>query len=205
MRFLVLEWQTELDRARAALADFLHAPAERLVFVPSATTGAAIALHSAPLAAGDEILTIDHAYRALRNQLARKAASVGATVRIVPVPVPFDPAALVESIERAITPMTKLALIDHITSPTALVLPLEALLDRFAARGIAVLVDGAHAPGQIAVDVGALLARGATWYTGNNHKWLCAPKGSGFLAIADSAPAVPVVTSHGASPEYGPP
>ncbi len=204
MRFLVLDWQTELDRARDALAEFLHAPADRLVFVPSSTTGVATALHSTPLAAGDEIVTTDHAYRACRNQLARRAAVAGATIHVVPIPVPFDAGALVAAFARALTPRTKLALLDHITSPTALRLPLEELLDRCAARGIAVVVDGAHAPGQIPLDVGALLARGATWYIGNNHKWLCAPKGTGFLVAAPGVAATPVVTSHGASPEYGP-
>jgi isopenicillin-N epimerase len=201
MRFLVLDWQTELDRARASLAAFVGAPADRLVFVPSSTIGVAIALGSVALAAGDEIVTIDHAYRACMNQLERLAAARGATIRVVTVPLPFDAGALVDAVARAITPRTRLALFDHITSPTALRLPIEALVALATARGIPVLVDGAHAPGQIALDVAAI---GATWYVGNCHKWLCAPKGSGFLVVAEGAAARPVVTSHGASPEYGP-
>lgn len=201
MRFLVLDWQTELDRARESLAAFVHAPAERLVFVPSSTIGVAIALHSVELAAGDEILTIDHAYRACMNQLKRLAAARGAAIRVVTVPLPFDAGALIDAVARAITPRTRLALFDHITSPTALRLPIEQLVALTTARGIPVIVDGAHAPGQIALDVSAI---GATWYVGNCHKWLCAPKGSGFLVTAEGAAACPVVTSHGASPEYGP-
>ena len=196
MRFLVLEWQAELDRARVALAQFLGAPAEQLVFVPNATTAVAIALASIALAPDDEVITTSHAYRACKNQLVR----TGARIVTVPIALPYDPDALVAALAAAITPRTKLALLDHITSPTALVLPLERIIPQLRARGIPVLVDGAHAPGQIALDIGAL---GATWYAGNNHKWLCAPKGTGFLV--STTPARPVVTSHGASPEYGPP
>ena len=207
MRFYVLEWQRELDRARAALAAFVRAPAERLAFAPSATTAVAIALHSlAPsLAAGDQLLTTDHAYRACRNQLDGLAAARGLGIATVAVPHPFDAEALVARTAAAITPRTRLALLDHVTSPTALRLPLEALLAPLAARGIAVVVDGAHAPGQLELDVGALLARGVTYYAGNNHKWLCAPKGSGFLVAAAGAPIAPLVTSHGATASYGPP
>ena len=201
MRFMVLEWQAELDRARASLAAFVHTPADRLVFVPSTTAGVAIALHSTALAAGDEIVTTDHVYRACKNQLERVASAHGATLVVVAIPLPFDAGALIDAIARAITPRTRLALLDHITSATALRLPIEPLVGLFTARGIPVIVDGAHAPGQIALDVSAI---GATWYVGNCHKWLCAPKGSAFLAVAAGVAVHPVVTSHGASPEYGP-
>ncbi|HEY1552834.1 MAG TPA: aminotransferase class V-fold PLP-dependent enzyme [Kofleriaceae bacterium] len=204
MRFFVLEWQRELDLARAALARFVGANAASLVFVPNATVGIAVALHTATarVGAGDEILTTDHAYRACKNQLARLAVERGARVVVVPIALPFDPDACVDAIARAITPRTKLALFDHITSPTALVMPIERIVPLCAARGIAVAIDGAHAPGQLALDVGALIALGVTWYAGNNHKWLCAPKSSGF--VVTTTPLVPIVTSHGASPEYGP-
>ncbi|HWU90294.1 MAG TPA: aminotransferase class V-fold PLP-dependent enzyme, partial [Kofleriaceae bacterium] len=123
----------------------------------------------------------------------------------VAVPLPFDAEALIARVAAAIAPRTRLALLDHVTSPTALRLPIEELAARLAARGVAIVVDGAHAPGQLELDVGALLERGVTYYAGNNHKWLCAPKGSGFLVAAPGASAAPVVTSHGASPAYGPP
>src|SRR5205823_13012637 len=112
--------------------------------------------------------------RACMNQLRRLAAARGATITQVAVPLPFDPGALVDAVARAITPRTRLALFDHITSPTALCLPIDALIALCSARGIAVVVDGAHAPGQIALDVTAI---GATWYVGNCHKWLCSVKG----------------------------
>lgn len=201
MRFMVLDWQTELDRARASLAAFINAAAERLVFVPSSTTGFAIALHSIAIEAGDEILATDQTYRACMNQLKRLAAARGATIAIVTIPMPFDAGALLDAVARAITPRTRLVAFDHITSGTALSLPIEQLVALATARGIPVIVDGAHAPGQLPLDVTAI---GATYYVGNCHKWLCAPKGSGFLAIAEGAPWRPVVTSHGASPEYGP-
>ena len=205
MRFLVLEWQTELDRARDALATFLRAPSERLVFMPNATTATALALASATIDTGDELLTTDHAYRACKNQLARLAAARGARVVIVPIALPFDADAAVDAIMRAVTPRTKLALLDHITSPTAIHMPLDRLLHPLASRGIAILIDGAHAPGQIALDISALLDAGVTWYAGNNHKWLCAPKASGFLVASKNAPPIrPLVTSHGATAEYGP-
>jgi isopenicillin-N epimerase len=203
MRFLVLEWQPELDRARATLAAFVRAPDDRLVFTANATTGVAIALRSAQLAAGDEILTTDHAYRACKNQLVRLAAARGAHLVIASLPLPFDPDAAVAAVTAAITPRTRLALLDHITSPTGLALPLERMIAPLAARDVQIVVDGAHAPGQLDLDIGALLARGVTWYAGNNHKWVCAVKGTGFLVT--TTPPDPVVTSHGASPEYGPP
>ncbi|MDB4954055.1 MAG: aminotransferase class [Myxococcales bacterium] len=200
MRFLVLEWQAELDRARRALAQLIHAPEDQLVFVPSATTGVATALASVSLAADDEIIATSHGYRAVKNQLVRLADARGARVVTIPIAVPYDPDAFVADVAAAITPRTRLAVLDHITSPTALCIPLERIIPLFAARGIPVLIDGAHAPGQLELDLRKL---GATWYTGNNHKWLCAPKGTGFLVT--TTPLRPLVTSHGASPEYGPP
>ena len=197
MRFFILEWQAELDHARAAVAAFVGVDPARMVFVPSATTGVALALNAADLAAGDEIVTTSHVYPACRYQLTRLAEARGVRLVFAETPLPFDADALVERVTAAITPCTKLALLDHITSATALVYPIERLIAPFAARGIPVLVDGAHAPGQLPLDVGAL---GATWYVGNHHKWMCAPKASAFVVGA----VRPLVTSHGANPHYGP-
>src|SRR5690606_11941523 len=126
-----------------------RAPSERLAFVPNATTGTAIALASSTIGPGDELLTTAHAYRACKNQLARLAAARGARVVVVPIALPFEPDALVGGIRAALTPKTKLALIDHLTSPTALVLPLDRIVPLLAERGISIVVDGAHAPGQL--------------------------------------------------------
>jgi isopenicillin-N epimerase len=204
MRFFGLDWQRELDAARRALASFVRAPDDQLVFVPNATAGVAIALGAAAerLAPGDAILTTDHTYRACRNQLDRLAEARGAHVDVVPIALPFDPDAAADAIVRAAGPRTKLALLDHVTSPTGLVFPIERVVPALAARGIAIAIDGAHAPGQVPLDLGALFRLGVTWYAGNNHKWLCAPKSTGFLVTA--TPARPLVTSHGASPEWGP-
>ena len=205
MKFLVLEWQDALDEARRALADFLRAPADRLAFMPNTTTGVATALASTTLATGDEILVTDHGYRAVRNQVRRLADAQGLRPVTVTLPLPFDADAAVAAITAGVTDRTRVAILDHITSPTGFVMPLERIVPVLAARGITVIVDGAHAPGQLALDVGALLAEGVTWYAGNNHKWLCAPKGSGFLVVAPGVTSFrPVVTSHGATPEYGP-
>jgi len=200
MQFFGLAWQTLVDGARTMLAQFVGADFERLVFVPNATSGVAIALNSVELAAGDEIVTTNHTYRAIRNQLVRLADARRARLVIVPLALPFDPDAAVAAIAAAITPRTRLVVLDHVTSPTAIVLPLERILPPLHERGIATVIDGAHAAGQIALDVTAL---GATYYAGNNHKWLCAPKASGFLVAR--GPLRPLVTSHGASAEYGPP
>jgi isopenicillin-N epimerase len=199
MKFFGLAWQGLIDRARETLAAFVGAPAERLVFVPNATHGVAIAIASCRVDAGDEIVTTNHTYRAVRNQLARLAAARGARVHTVPIALPFDPDAWVAALEATITPRTRLVVLDHVTSPTGLIFPLERIVPALVARGIQVVIDGAHAPGQIALDIAAL---GATYYAGNNHKWLCAPKATGFLVA--HGPATPLVTSHGASPEYGP-
>jgi isopenicillin-N epimerase len=205
MKFLVLEWQDAIDGARGVLADFLGAPADRLAFIPNATTGVAIALASTPLAAGDEILVTDHGYRAVKNQLQRLVVSHGVRVVTVTLPLPYEMDAAVAAVSEGVTERTRVVILDHITSPTALVVPLERIVPALTARGITVIVDGAHAPGQLALDVGQLLAAGVTYYTGNNHKWVCAPKGTGFLVAAPSvATPRPVVTSHGATPEYGP-
>lgn len=197
MQFYGLAWQTLVDGARTMLAQFIGASPDKLVFVPNATSGVALALNSIELAAGDEIVTTNHTYRAVKNQLVRLADRFGARLVVAHLPLPFDPDAAVDAIAAAVTPKTRLAVFDHVTSPTAIVLPLERILPTL--RHIITVIDGAHAPGQIALDVSAL---GATYYAGNNHKWLCAPKASGFLVA--HGPLRPLVTSHGASPEYGP-
>ncbi len=204
MRYFVRDWQGELDAARAAVAGFVGADPAGLVFVPNATTGVATVLASLRLAPGDELLATDHTYRACRLALERTAAATGARVVIAALPWPApDAAAVTAAIVGAATARTKLALIDHVTSATAMILDIAAVVAGLAARGVDTLVDGAHAPGQVALAIEAL---GAAYYVANGHKWLCGAKGGAFLAVrADRRDGLhPLVTSHGFSPSYGP-
>ena len=187
-------WQLEMERnpvaflgrrsagllreARERLAVYLGAQADHLVFVPNATTGVNIVVRSLPLGRGDEVLTTDLEYGACIATLARVCETTGATLKTVRVPLPLTEASFVESMLAGITPNTRLLYLSHLTSTTALRLPIERLLAAARERGLLTLVDGAHAPGQIEL---ALDALGADFYTGNCHKWLCAPKGAAFL------------------------
>lgn len=197
VRFMVRELPGALGGAREACADFLGADPADLVFVRNATSGVAAVLQSFPLAEGDEILTTDHRYQAVRNAMSAVCARTGAEVREVSLPFPVEsPEALHEAVVAAIGPRTRLLVLDWITSPTALVLPVHALVAEARARGVAVLVDGAHSPGQVEVDLEAL---GADFWVGNLHKWLCAPRGTALLHVSPrwQEQIHPPVVSHG--------
>jgi isopenicillin-N epimerase len=199
IRFFLKEYEPLWDKARAALAGFLGAAPADLVFVPNATAGVNTVLQSLALRQGDELMVTDHAYNACRNSLDYVAARSGS--RVVPVSIPFPLQGtpdVIEPILSAVTSRTRLALLDHVTSPTALIWPLAELVRELDRRGVDVLVDGAHAPGMLPLKLDRL---GAAYYTGNCHKWLCAPKGSGFLHVRrDRQPTVrPLVISHGAN------
>lgn len=197
VRFLAREIDDRLAGARAAMSAFLGADPEGLVFVPNATTGVSTVLRSLAFRPGDELLTTDHEYNATLNALAEVARRDGARVVIARIQLPIrGPDEVVEAILAAVTPQTRLALVSHVTSPTAAVLPIERIVRALDARGVDTLVDAAHAPGQVAVDVGAL---GAAYWTANGHKWLCGPKGSGVLVVrADRRDRIrPLVVSHG--------
>ena len=182
VRFLSRELDDRLDAARAALAAFLGADADDLAFVTNATSGVNAVLRSRLRSAGDELLTTDHAYRRVPQcaRLRRRRAAARAWSSRRCRSRCASPDEVVDAVLARVTPRTRLALLDHVTSPTGLVLPIERLIAELGRRGIDVLVDGAHAPGMLPLDLDAL---GATYYSGNCHKWLCAPKGSAFLWV----------------------
>lgn len=197
--FMDRELPILLEEARGRVGAFLGADPDGLAFVANATTGVNAVLHSLRFAAGDEIVTTDHEYNAVLTTLAATAGRDGAHIVMARLP---DPAAgddaIVESIAAVVTDRTRLAVVSHVTSPTAVILPTERIVAALDARGIDTLVDGAHAPGMVPL---ALDALGAAYYAGNGHKWLCGPKGSAFLWVRrDRRERVhPTVVSHGAN------
>ena len=199
MEFLLRRLPERLDAARNALAAFVGADPQNLAFVSNATSGVNAVLRSLPLRPGDELLVTDHEYNACKNALHFVAERAGATVVVARVPFPLGSAQeVVDAVLGAAGDHTRLALIDHVTSLTGLVLPIAEIVRRLADRGIDVLVDGAHAPGMLELSLDAL---GAAYYTGNCHKWLCAPKGAALLYVRpDRQDRVrPLCISHGAN------
>jgi isopenicillin-N epimerase len=197
VRFLWREIEGRIDGARAELARFLGADAQDAAFVTNATTAVNSVLRSLSLQPGDELITTDHGYNACNNILAECARRSGAKVVTVRIPFPIaGPHEVVSAILAAVTPRTRLVLVDHITSPTALVLPVAEIIREMETRGVDVFVDGAHAPGMLPLDLSVL---GAAYYTGNLHKWICAPKGAGFLHVRRDRQSIvhPATISHG--------
>ena len=186
---------TRLREAIASLAAFVGTDAGRIAFVENATAGIEAVVRSMEFGRGDEILVTDHTYNAVRLLVEARCEETGARPRVVELPLPADGATIAARFRDAMTPAVRLAIVDHITSPTALAMPLEALLPELRRWGARVLVDGAHAVGHVPLDLARL---GADWYVSNAHKWLFAPKGSAFLyAAPDVAPSTrPPVVSH---------
>jgi isopenicillin-N epimerase len=199
VRFFVRELEQLWDEAREALAKFLGAAADDVVFVPNATTGINTVLRSLSFRPGDELLVTDHEYNACRNALNVTAERTGVRVVVASIPFPLNGAAdCIEPILRSVTSRTRLVMLDHVTSQTGILFPIAELLRELNGRGIESLIDGSHAPGMISLNLSEL---GATFYTGNCHKWLCAPKGAAFLWVRrDRQDCIrPLVISHGAN------
>ena len=188
-------WQRELERqpveflgrrfndlmrdARRGLGAYLNADAQDLVFVPNATTGLNIVARSLRLEPGDEILSNDQEYGALDRTWRFLCQRSGARYIRQPIPLPIRSTdEVIDAIWSGVTERTRVLFISHITSPTAIVFPIAPLIERARAASIITIVDGAHAPGQLPLD---LVALGADFYSGNCHKWMMAPKGSAFL------------------------
>jgi isopenicillin-N epimerase len=175
------------------------APTRDLAFVRNATDGVNAVLRSLPLQHDDEIVVTDHGYNACINAARFSAERSGAIVRVAKIPFPIrHDDEVVSAIEAEFCQRTRVLLVDHVTSPTGLIFPIQRIIASAHARGIRVLVDGAHAPGMLPLDLRAIEA---DYYTANHHKWLCAPKSSGFLYVRPDfqSEVRPTVISHAAN------
>jgi len=203
LRFFEQDLPDLLETAREALGLFLGASASDLVFVDNATMGVTTVLSNLNLIAGDRVLITDHGYNACSNAARFFAEKTGAVVDLINLPFPgSDSNEVIERILKGCTSRTRILLIDHITSPTALIMPLEDIVPAVQQRGIQVLVDGAHAPGMLPLRLAEL---GADYYTGNCHKWMCAPKGTAFLYVRSEHQSNlhPLTISHGMNRPVG--
>jgi len=199
VRCMVRELEPLLDAARQTVAEFVGADPAGLAFVPNATAGVNAVLRSLDLDQHDELLVTTQEYNACRNALDYVTRLAGAKVVVVDTPFPIASAdEIADRVLARVTDRTRLLLIDHITSPTALINPIDRIIRELASRGIDTLVDGAHAPGMLPLRI---RDSGAAYYTGNLHKWVCAPKGAAILYVRENRRATvrPVSISHGAN------
>jgi isopenicillin-N epimerase len=199
VKFYQRDFEPLLDRSREALGEFIGANGDDLVYVSNATAGVNTVLRSLSFKPGDELLVSNHEYNACRNAIHYAADRCGATVVTIEIPFPLkSDNEVLDSIMSKVTDKTRLLLIDHVTSQTGLVLPVKEIVQSLSERGIDTLVDGAHAPGMIPLEIDKL---DAAYYTGNCHKWLCAPKTAGFLHVRKDKQSEirPLTISHGAN------
>lgn len=200
VRFLQRELPTLLADARQLVGEYLGARSHEIVFVPNPTFAANTIARSLPLGPGDEVLLTDHEYGACQFAFDFAAKQKGFRVVEQPITLPVESnEAIVEQFWQGVTPNTKLIFISQITSPTALTLPVAKICQKARAAGILTMVDGAHAPGQIDVDLGQI---GADFYTATCHKWMCAPKGSGIFYVREDRQAMidPLIVGWGWGP-----
>jgi isopenicillin-N epimerase len=199
VRFLVNEYPERLNAVRQQVAQFVNARSEDIAFVHNTTSGVNAVLRSLTFHSGDEILTTNHAYGACRSAIDYTCARTGAQVVVAAVPFPIaDARQVVDAVLARASDRTRLAVIDHVTSITGLVFPIDQVVSALRRRGIETLVDGAHALGMLPVDLTAL---GASYYVGNFHKWICSPKGAAMLWVHPDRQSaiVPGTVSHGYS------
>jgi isopenicillin-N epimerase len=196
VRFLIRQAEELYDASRRKAAAFVNSRAEDLVFVQNATTAVNTVFRSLKFEPGDEILITNHIYPACRRLLEFISEQTGAVLIEAWYGFPIEsPDVITEAILREVTPRTRIALIDHITSATALIHPVDQIVKELENRGVDVMIDGAHALGSIPVDV---QQTGAAYYTANCHKWLCAPKSTAILHVRQDKQKgmVPLVISH---------
>lgn len=197
VEFIARRSESLLRTARESIGAYLQTDPANLIFVPNATAGVNVVARSLNLQRGDQILTTDHEYGACDYTWTFIAQRVGAEVvrQHIPLPLP-DPSEFVELLWGKVTPRTRVIFISHITSVTALIFPIAEICARARAQGILTVIDGAHVPGHLPLNLDQL---GADFYTGNFHKWLCAPKGAAFLYVAPPYQATthPLVISWG--------
>ena len=196
VRFMVEDLEELAWQSKETLARFTGCKAKDLVFVPNATTGVNLVLKNLSLNPGDEILTHNHNYSACNNALLAFAQKWKANVITASVPFPLKTEdEIIDAFVKAITPKTRLALIDHVTSATGIIFPVKKLTKILQEKGIVVIIDGAHAPGMLDLDIDNI---GAEFYTGNCHKWICSPKGSALLHVREDRQKnfLPLTTGH---------
>lgn len=196
VRFLGREVSGYLAEARAQLGNYLNVSPDDLGFVTNATFGVNLAARSLTLGPGDEVLTSDQEYGACNNVWTFLGRKQGFSYRYAAIPLSATRVEMLEAFWQAVTPQTKIIYLSHVTSPTAQTFPVAEICARAREVGVLTVIDGAHAPGQLELDLTAL---GADVYTGNLHKWLCAPKGAGFLYVRPDKHALmePLVVSWG--------
>ena len=197
VQFLWRRYEERLEPSRNALARFIGARARDLVFITNSTTGVNAVVRSLAFKPGDEVLTTNLDYNACHNVLVEAVRRAGAKLVVAQVPFPVqNEDEIVEAVLAVASSRTRLAMIDHVTSDSAVVLPVTRLVRALKDRGIETLIDGAHAPGMVPLNVSSI---GASYYTGNLHKWVCAPKGAAFLWAREDKQRdmQPPVISHG--------
>lgn len=184
VNFLARELPAKLTEQRVLLSSWLNVDSDSIAFVQNATSGMSAILRSLKFSAGDEILFHDHGYRWIWQALENLSFQTGVVIKTAKLPWPaLSAAQLLESFEREISQKTKLVICDHISSPSGLVFPVAEMISLAQSKGVTILIDGAHAPGALDLNLGSLKP---DLYVGNLHKWACAPRGTAFIHVSQA-------------------